>query len=96
MFENAVCDVVSCSTDSTQNLATLPATTANYLAIEVISDAMCAWCWLGKRRLEKALAALAPEITATATWRPFELNSDMPKAGLDRRECPSLQNLKKS
>jgi len=69
---------------------TLPASTAPTaaratLVIEVISDAICPWCWIGKRRLDRAIAAVAPEITATVIWRPFELNPNMPKEGLDRR-----------
>jgi predicted DsbA family dithiol-disulfide isomerase len=55
------------------------------LSLEVISDAICPWCWVAKRRLDRALAALAPGIMASVTWRPFELNPDIPKAGLDRR-----------
>jgi predicted DsbA family dithiol-disulfide isomerase len=59
------------------------------LVIDVISDAICPWCWVGKRRLDRALAALSPEISATVTWRPFELNPGMPEHGLDRREYRS-------
>jgi predicted DsbA family dithiol-disulfide isomerase len=55
------------------------------LSLEVISDAICPWCWVAKRRLDRALAALAPGIMASVTWRAFELNPDIPKAGLDRR-----------
>ena len=55
------------------------------LPLEVISDAICPWCWVAKRRLDRALAALAPGIMASVTWRAFELNPDIPKAGLDRR-----------
>lgn len=55
------------------------------MSIEVISDAICPWCWVGKRRLDRALAALAPDISAVVSWHPFELNPDMPKPGLDRR-----------
>ena len=50
----------------------------------VVSDAICPWCYVGKRRLEKALALL-PELQVNVTWRPFELNPDMPKEGVDRR-----------
>jgi predicted DsbA family dithiol-disulfide isomerase len=55
------------------------------VAIEIISDAICPWCWVAKRRLETALKALSPEIAANISWRPFELNPGMPKEGLDRR-----------
>ena len=61
------------------------------LAIEVISDAICPWCWVGKRRLERVLAKLASDIDATVTWKPFELNPDMPKDGLDRRAYRSAK-----
>jgi predicted DsbA family dithiol-disulfide isomerase len=61
------------------------------LVIEVISDAICPWCWVAKRRLDRAIAALAPDITATVTWRPFELNPEMPKAGVDRRAYRSAK-----
>ena len=40
---------------------------------------------MAKRRLDRALASLAPDIVANVTWHPFELNPGMPKAGLDRR-----------
>jgi predicted DsbA family dithiol-disulfide isomerase len=53
--------------------------------IDIISDVVCPWCFIGKRRLEKALA-LRPEIAAEITWRPFQLNPDMPAEGMARAE----------
>lgn len=70
---------------------TSPSACAPSLTIEVISDAICPWCWVFKRRLDRVLARLSPEITATITWHPFELNPDMPKAGLDRRTYRSAK-----
>lgn len=61
------------------------------LAIEVISDAICPWCWIAKRRLDSAIAAIAPDVTASVTWRPFELNPEMPKGGVDRRAYRSAK-----
>jgi hypothetical protein len=61
------------------------------LAIEVISDAICPWCWIAKRRLDSAIAMLAPDVTATVTWRPFELNPEMPKGGVYRRAYRSAK-----
>ena len=52
--------------------------------LDVISDVICPWCYIGKRRLEKALALLAPEFRFTVGWRPFELNPDMPRQGMAR------------
>ena len=53
--------------------------------LEVVSDTICPWCLIGKRRLEKALAAIGDDIAFDVRWRPFELNPDMPRDGLDRR-----------
>lgn len=85
LLEGAVCGTDGCSNEETRSLPAAPQAASTDLTIEVISDAICPWCWVGKRRLDRALAALAPEISATVTWRPFELNPDMPKEGLDRR-----------
>ncbi len=56
------------------------------VAIEVYSDVICPWCFVGKRRLEAALARLGDDARreVAVTWRPFELNPDMPREGVDR------------
>ena len=51
------------------------------LTIDVISDVICPWCFIGKRRLKKALGNRA----ATVRWHPFQLNPDMPQEGIDRK-----------
>jgi predicted DsbA family dithiol-disulfide isomerase len=56
------------------------------LKIDVVSDVICPWCYIGKRRLERALAMLAPEQAVELAWRPFELNPGMPREGVPRRE----------
>ncbi|HKT19922.1 MAG TPA: DsbA family oxidoreductase [Stellaceae bacterium] len=53
--------------------------------IDIVSDVVCPWCFIGKRRLEKALT-LRPEIEADITWRPFQLNPDMPEEGMARAD----------
>jgi predicted DsbA family dithiol-disulfide isomerase len=57
----------------------------------VISDAICPWCWIAKRRLDRAIAAIAPDVTASLIWRPFELNPEMPNGGVDRRAYRSAK-----
>ena len=53
--------------------------------IDIVSDAICPWCYIGKRQLERALAILAAErLSFTVHWLPFQLNPDMPKEGRDR------------
>ena len=53
------------------------------LAIEVVYDLICPWCYLGVRRLLRTLRR-RPDILADLTWRPFLLNPDMPRAGMAR------------
>ena len=54
------------------------------LIIEVVSDVICPWCYIGKRRLGKALTTLAGEVSAEIRWLPFELNPTMPPEGMPR------------
>ncbi len=53
------------------------------LTIEIYSDVVCPWCYIGKRRLERALTHMS-EVRARVLWRPFQLNPTMPQAGMDR------------
>ena len=55
------------------------------MQIEIYSDVVCPWCFVGKRRLERALETAGYANRARVTWRPFELNPSMPKEGMDRR-----------
>jgi predicted DsbA family dithiol-disulfide isomerase len=56
------------------------------LTVDVISDVICPWCFIGKRRLEKAIAAVDGQHDFRVRWRPFQLNPSMPKDGISRRE----------
>jgi predicted DsbA family dithiol-disulfide isomerase len=60
------------------------------LVIDVVSDVVCPWCFIGKRRLEGALALYArerPDASApTVTWRPFQLNPGLPPEGMARAD----------
>lgn len=53
--------------------------------IDVISDVVCPWCFIGKRRLEKALESFDGEHQIGMVWRPFELNPELPRDGMDRK-----------
>jgi predicted DsbA family dithiol-disulfide isomerase len=57
----------------------------NELMIDVISDVVCPWCFIGKRRLEKAIA-LKPDLAIKVRYRPFFLNSWVPREGISREE----------
>ena len=56
------------------------------LTVDVISDVICPWCYIGKRRLEKAVAALVGQYDVQVRWHPFQLNPTMPKEGIRRGE----------
>lgn len=53
------------------------------LTIDVVSDVVCPWCYIGKRRLENALAQI-DDVDVTIRWRPFFLNPWIPREGIDR------------
>lgn len=55
------------------------------MRIEVFSDSVCPWCYIGKRHLEQALAQTEPG-NVEIHWRAFQLNPDLPPEGRDRRE----------
>lgn len=54
-------------------------------SLEIVSDTICPWCYIGKRRLEAALGLIGDDIAFDIRWRPFELNPDMPREGMDRK-----------
>ncbi|MBE0413409.1 DsbA family oxidoreductase [Yoonia sp.] len=52
--------------------------------LDIISDPICPWCYIGKTNLDRALDQI-PDHPFTIEWHPFQLNPDMPAAGMDRR-----------
>jgi predicted DsbA family dithiol-disulfide isomerase len=63
----------------------MPPRTPEPLTIDVVSDVVCPWCFIGKRRLEKAIA-LKPDIAVKVRYRPYFLNPWVPRAGISREE----------
>ena len=55
------------------------------LTIDVVSDVVCPWCFIGKKRLEKAIA-LRPDIAVEVRWHPYFLNDWVPREGISRDE----------
>ena len=55
------------------------------MQIDIVSDTICPWCYIGKRKLESALNE-RPDIEVELGWRPFQLNPHMPAEGMDRAE----------
>ena len=79
---------IMCGPDGCKDVASgggLAGATAAGTRIDIVSDAICPWCYIGKRQLERALMTLAQEgLHFTVHWNPFQLNPDMPKEGRDR------------
>ena len=55
------------------------------LTVDVVSDVVCPWCFIGKKRLEKAIA-LRPDIAVEVRWHPYFLNDWVPREGISRDE----------
>ncbi len=53
------------------------------MKIDIVSDVVCPWCYIGKRRLERALAQ-CPDLAVDINWWAFQLNPDMPPGGMER------------
>jgi predicted DsbA family dithiol-disulfide isomerase len=55
------------------------------VTVDVISDVICPWCYIGKRRLERAIRDLGGRLEVKVRWHPFQLNPTMPSGGMERR-----------
>ena len=58
--------------------------TTQSVKLDILSDPICPWCYIGKARLDRALAQV-PDHPFVIEWHPFQLNPDMPDGGMDRR-----------
>jgi predicted DsbA family dithiol-disulfide isomerase len=77
----AVCGPDGCE----ETPASIPTQAAVGTRLDIVSDAICPWCYIGKRQLERALATLEDEgLRFSVHWNPFQLNPYMPKEGADR------------
>jgi predicted DsbA family dithiol-disulfide isomerase len=62
-----------------------PMSTLKPLQIDIVSDVVCPWCYIGKHRIESALA-LTPDVPVQIHWRPFFLNAWVQREGISRDE----------
>ena len=54
------------------------------ILIDIISDTVCPWCYIGKKRLEQAIKK-SSDLNFNISWHAFQLNPNMPKQGMDRK-----------
>jgi predicted DsbA family dithiol-disulfide isomerase len=64
---------------------------AKTIRIEIYSDLICPWCYIGQHRLHAGLKLLGGGFRSDIIWRPFQLNPDMPKQGMDRKAYRRLK-----
>lgn len=57
------------------------------IVIDIISDVVCPWCYLGKARLELAIAEVQDKVGVEVNWRPYQLNPDYPPEGVDHKKA---------
>ncbi len=65
------------------------------LQIDIVSDVVCPWCYIGERRIENALA-LAPDVPVEINWQPFFLNNWVPREGIEPRRISHRRNSARS
>ena len=83
-LQGATCGPDGCEVP-TNTATTMRAQASVGTRIDIVSDAICPWCYVGKRQLERALTMLAEDgLHFSVHWNPFQLNPDMPKEGRDR------------
>jgi predicted DsbA family dithiol-disulfide isomerase len=73
--------------DRAMDPVTSPQSPNAELAVDVVSDVVCPWCYIGKRKLEAALAELRarePHLEPKVRWHAFQLNPDLPRGGIPR------------
>ncbi|TGL56377.1 DsbA family oxidoreductase [Leptospira ognonensis] len=60
--------------------------TPNSMKIDIVSDVVCPWCYVGKKKLEIALGKMQDEVQAEIQWRPFQLSPEVPEEGRDYKD----------
>lgn len=87
--DGAVCGPEACGPTTQRSEREIGAKPLASHHLIVVSDVICPWCFMAKRNLDKALQILGPKLQVEITWSAFELNPEMPKEGMDRRQYRS-------
>jgi len=90
-LEAGVCGIDGCGPVRDKRTDSVAAKNSPDVQIEVVSDAICPWCYVAKRNLDAAIAELRTSFTVDVKWLPFELNANMPEGGLDRKQYRSAK-----
>src|SRR5271156_3341782 len=74
-IEAGTCDADGCTNEADARPSAGSAGTTNILSVEIVSDAICPWCYIAQRQFERAAAKLPKDVKLSVHWRPFELAS---------------------
>ena len=88
LSEGAVCGVDGCGPEAARSssVASEPERDLGSSTSRSSRTRICPWCFVAKRRFERAVARLPDDVTVAVRWRPFELNPQMPPEGMDRAD----------
>ncbi len=84
LLEAGSCSADGCTVEVRPSASKDTAEKTKTLSVEIVSDAICPWCYVAKRQFERAVARLPADVATSVHWKPFELNPDMPVEGMDR------------
>lgn len=84
LLEAGTCSADGCTVEARPPASKDTAERTKTLSVEIVSDAICPWCYVAKRQFERAVARLPGDVAVSVHWKPFELNPDMPVEGMDR------------
>ncbi len=84
LLEAGACSADGCTVEARPRASKDSAEKTRTLSVEIVSDAICPWCYVAKRQFERAVARLSGDVAVSVHWKPFELNPDMPVEGMDR------------
>lgn len=87
----AACGPTTCDLEANPSSPIADAPKSADLVVEIVSDAICPWCYVAKPNFERAVVRLPTDVKVSVHWLPFELNPDMPVEGKDRRAYRSAK-----
>lgn len=90
-IDGFVCGTDGCATAPDQLATQSGLEISRTLQVDIVSDAICPWCYVAKRQFETALPILQKSFDVSVQWYPFQLNPAMPKEGLDRKAYRSAK-----
>ena len=84
LLEAGTCGADCCTAEARPPARKDTAKKTKPLSVEIVSDAICPWCYVAKRLFDRTVARLPGDVAVSVHWEPFALNPDMPVEGMAR------------